>query len=113
MSEGRVGANHVAVSCETRAGRFELRLYDGTEAVASSWWIGMFDRDGGLRRTWISNGAEPTFGALQTWLRPIVGYEASGRLARMALHVQGRSVEEGDRTRVVRLSGRFGEPAAS
>lgn len=74
---------------ETDSGHFDLRLYGSGRVPAASWWIGMFDSAGVLRRTWISNGAYLTIGHLQQWLRPIVGYEVARRLSRMALHAHG------------------------
>jgi hypothetical protein len=90
MAEGPGGATQVCVSCETGSGRFELRLYGSAESAVSSWWIGMFDSTGVLRRTWISNGTDLTSRNLRRWLRPIVGHDVAGRLERMALHVHAR-----------------------
>ncbi len=100
MAEGPPGAGYIHVIFETDSGHCDLRLYDSDDS-APSWWIGMFDSTGVLRRTWISNGAELTSHQLQRWLRPIVGYEVAARLVRMALDVQTRPAE--DHRKVVAL----------
>lgn len=73
--------------------------------TSPSLWVGMFDPSGHLRRTWISDGIELSLRGLQRWLRPIVGYEVAGRLARKALHAQGRALEDRSDMRIVRLNG--------
>jgi hypothetical protein len=88
MAVGPAGATEIRVICDTEMGHFDLRLYGADEYTLPSWWIGMSDPTGMLRRTWISNGAELTSGDLHRWLRPIVGHEVAGRLVRMALHAQ-------------------------
>ncbi len=94
MAEGP-GAGQIHVICETDAGHFDLRLYGAEGSTVPSWWIGMFDSSGALRRTWISNGADLTSDALLRWLRPIVGYEVASRLVHMALHVHTRPAQVG------------------
>ncbi len=95
MAEGP-GAARVHVIYETDSGRLDLRLYGSDRASVRSWWIGMFDSAGILRRTWISNGADLTAAHLQQWLRPIVGYEVARRLSRMALHAHRQATEGRD-----------------
>ena len=105
MDEGREAAAYVPIVCETDAGYVELRLYGSDPFERPSYWIGLFDTAGVLSRTWISDGLTLSLPDVQGWLRPIVGYQLAGRLARMALARQARSGDVDDGTRVVRLSG--------
>ncbi len=105
MGAGKAGAAGVSVTCETDAGCVELRLYGSDPVASPSLWVGMFDPAGALRRTWISDGADLTLQGLQRWLRPIVGYEVAGRLARMALHAEARASEDRSDERIVHLNG--------
>jgi hypothetical protein len=106
VDEGQETAAYVPIVCETDAGYVELRLYGSDPFERPSYWIGMFDTAGVLQRTWISDDVDLNAPDVQRWLRPIVGYQLAARLARMALARRARSGEDGDGTRVVRLSGR-------
>jgi hypothetical protein len=65
----------------------------------------MFDSAGVLNRTWIANGTDLTSRELQRWLRPIVGYDVAGRLARMALHAYTGPAQHGPVVALVDSSG--------
>jgi hypothetical protein len=105
VGQGQEAAAYVSLVCEKDEGYVELRLYASDAFARPSFWIGIFDETRALRRTWISDGLDLTVRDIHRWLRPIVGYELAGRLARMALDVKERSAEAGGTTPVVHLSG--------
>lgn len=104
MPEGQEPPSYVRVIADMPTGHVELRIYDTAPEGPTSLWIGMVDQAGIVRRTWISDAVELSSAELRRWLRPVVGFEAAGRLARMALDARARAVDGGG-AQVVHLTG--------
>jgi hypothetical protein len=99
--EGQKVLARLHVVCETASGRVDLHLYGGDDSTVSSWWVGLYDSDDVLRRTWIADGPDPGPRDLLRWLRPIVGHEVANKLVNMVFHAHGRP--ERERARLVAL----------
>jgi len=70
---------------------YDLRFYGSDEMVVPSWWIGVFDASGELRRTEIAPRTDLSPIDLTLWLRPIVGPDAAEELVRLIAEAVARN----------------------
>jgi hypothetical protein len=90
------GEAQLGATVEIRGDVYDLRFYGSEEMVVPSWWVGVFDAAGELRRTEITPRTDLSPVDLTLWLRPIVGRDAADELVRLIAEavVRNRSGRE-------------------